>query len=223
MPQPDSLRRELEPIERASVDELRALQLDRLRWSLGHAYDNVPHYRAAFDVAAVHPDDCKELSDLAPLPVHQQGRPARQLPVRPVRGAQGAGVAGARLVRDDRPGHGGRVHRGRSGRVGDGDGAVDPRGGRAARAPGARGVRVRAVHRRARRALRGGEAGLHGRAGLRGDDRAAGDADPGLPAGHHHGHPVLHAGDHRRDGAAGRRPGRVVAAVRHLRRGAVDE
>ena len=47
---------ELEPIETASVDELRALQLDRLRWSLRHAYDNVPYYRSMFDVAAAHPD-----------------------------------------------------------------------------------------------------------------------------------------------------------------------
>ncbi|GIF63016.1 phenylacetate-coenzyme A ligase [Asanoa ishikariensis] len=58
----------LEPIERASVDELRALQLDRLRWSLRHAYDNVPHYRAAFDAAGVHPDDLKSLDDLAAFP-----------------------------------------------------------------------------------------------------------------------------------------------------------
>jgi phenylacetate-CoA ligase len=46
---------ELEPIETASLDELRALQLDRLRWSLRHAYDNVPYYRKMFDVAAVPP------------------------------------------------------------------------------------------------------------------------------------------------------------------------
>jgi phenylacetate-CoA ligase len=59
---------ELEPIETASVDELRALQLDRLRWSLRHAYDNVPYYRKLFDVAAVHPDEVKDLSDLAKFP-----------------------------------------------------------------------------------------------------------------------------------------------------------
>ena len=40
---------ELEPIETASRDEIQALQLQRLRWSLQHAYDNVPHYRKAFD------------------------------------------------------------------------------------------------------------------------------------------------------------------------------
>ncbi len=61
-------RGRLEPIEKASVDELRALQLERLRWSLGHAYDNVPWYRGAFEAAGVHPDDLKSLDDLARFP-----------------------------------------------------------------------------------------------------------------------------------------------------------
>ncbi|MDR6863709.1 phenylacetate--CoA ligase PaaK [Phycicoccus sp. 3266] len=52
----------------STVEELRALQLDRLRWSLAHAYGNVPHYRKAFDDAGVHPDDLRELSDLARFP-----------------------------------------------------------------------------------------------------------------------------------------------------------
>lgn len=59
---------DLEPIETASIDEIRALQLDRLRWSLRHAYDNVPMYRAKFDAAGVHPDDLNDLSDLAKFP-----------------------------------------------------------------------------------------------------------------------------------------------------------
>ena len=59
---------DLEPIETASLDELRALQTDRLRWSVRHAYENVPHYRASLDAAGVHPDDVKELGDLARLP-----------------------------------------------------------------------------------------------------------------------------------------------------------
>ncbi|GAA1386239.1 phenylacetate--CoA ligase [Pseudonocardia kongjuensis] len=58
----------LDPEERISVDELRALQLRRLQWTLRHAYDNVPHYRAAFEAHDVHPDDCRELSDLARFP-----------------------------------------------------------------------------------------------------------------------------------------------------------
>src|SRR5882724_7109278 len=56
---------ELEPIERASADELRALQLQRLRWTLAHAYENVPHTRAKFDRAGVHPRDLRSLEDLA--------------------------------------------------------------------------------------------------------------------------------------------------------------
>ncbi len=59
---------ELEPIERASVDELRALQLERMQWSVRHAYDNVAHYRRAFDAKGVHPGDLKELADLAKFP-----------------------------------------------------------------------------------------------------------------------------------------------------------
>ncbi len=59
---------DLEPIETASADELRALQTARLRWSVRHAYDHVPHYRATYDAAGVHPDDVRELGDLARLP-----------------------------------------------------------------------------------------------------------------------------------------------------------
>ncbi|MBL0920330.1 MAG: phenylacetate--CoA ligase [Hydrogenophaga sp.] len=58
----------LEPIEKASVDELRALQLKRLRATLQHAYANSPVYRAKFDAAGVHPDDCRSLADLAKFP-----------------------------------------------------------------------------------------------------------------------------------------------------------
>ncbi len=63
-PAPDTL----DPAERMSVDELRAVQLERLQWSLRHAYRNVPHYTAKFDAHGVHPDDCRELSDIAKFP-----------------------------------------------------------------------------------------------------------------------------------------------------------
>src|SRR5581483_997107 len=63
-PRPD----ELEPIERASADELAAVQLDRLRRSLRHAYENVPLYRRRFGELGVHPDDCRSLADLAQFP-----------------------------------------------------------------------------------------------------------------------------------------------------------
>ena len=58
----------LEPIEKASVDELRGLQLKRLRATLHHAYAHSPVYRAKFDAAGVHPDDCRTLADLAKFP-----------------------------------------------------------------------------------------------------------------------------------------------------------
>ncbi len=58
----------LDAIETASRDELQALQLERLRWSLRHAYEQVPHYRAAFDAKGVHPDDLKTLADLSKFP-----------------------------------------------------------------------------------------------------------------------------------------------------------
>ena len=59
---------ELEPIEKASQDELQALQLQRLKATLQHAYTNVPHYRKIFDDQGIHPDDLKTLSDLSKFP-----------------------------------------------------------------------------------------------------------------------------------------------------------
>ncbi len=59
---------ELDPIERASRDEIAALQLARLRETLAHVYANVPHYKHAFDEKGVHPSDCKTLADLAKFP-----------------------------------------------------------------------------------------------------------------------------------------------------------
>jgi phenylacetate-CoA ligase len=64
IPQPG----DLEPIERASRDELQAVQLERLKQTLRHAYENVAHYRRSFDEAGVHPDDLKTLGDLAKFP-----------------------------------------------------------------------------------------------------------------------------------------------------------
>lgn len=61
-------RADLDPIEIASRDEISALQLERLKWSISHAYENVPHYRTKFDDAGVHPDDLKSLSDLSKFP-----------------------------------------------------------------------------------------------------------------------------------------------------------
>ncbi|KON79778.1 phenylacetate--CoA ligase [Azoarcus sp. PA01] len=57
-----------DPIETASRDELRALQLERLKKTVQHAYDNVPHYRRSFEAAGVHPSDLKTLEDLSKFP-----------------------------------------------------------------------------------------------------------------------------------------------------------
>lgn len=59
---------ELDQYEAASRDDIRAMQRERLAWSLHHAYENVPHYRKAFDAAGVKPDSFKELGDLAKFP-----------------------------------------------------------------------------------------------------------------------------------------------------------
>jgi phenylacetate-CoA ligase len=58
----------LEPVEKCSRDELQALQLERLQWTLKHAYENVAHYRKKFDAAGVKPQDCRSLADLAKFP-----------------------------------------------------------------------------------------------------------------------------------------------------------
>ncbi|HEY0419402.1 MAG TPA: phenylacetate--CoA ligase PaaK [Acetobacteraceae bacterium] len=64
---------ELEPIETASRDEIAALQTERMAWTLRHAYDNVAHYRTSFDAAGVHPEDFRELADLAKFPFTAKG------------------------------------------------------------------------------------------------------------------------------------------------------
>ncbi|WP_169569250.1 phenylacetate--CoA ligase PaaK [Sneathiella limimaris] len=61
-------KEELDPIEIASRDEISALQLDRMKWSVKHAYDNVPLFKKRFDEAGVHPSDLKALEDLGKLP-----------------------------------------------------------------------------------------------------------------------------------------------------------
>ena len=58
----------LDPFELISIDELRATQLERLQWSVRHAYDDVPHYRRKLDEAGVRPDDLRSLDDLRRFP-----------------------------------------------------------------------------------------------------------------------------------------------------------
>lgn len=61
-------RSTLDPIEIASTDEIQSLQLERMKWSLQHAYDNVDHYKRSFDATGVHPGDLNSLSDLMHFP-----------------------------------------------------------------------------------------------------------------------------------------------------------
>ena len=157
----------LEPVETASRDELAALQLERLRWSLQHAYDRVPHYRAAFDAAGTAPGDLRELADLRHFPFLTKADLRATYPF-------GMLAVPQEQVR--------RIHAS-SGTTGqptvvgytqdDLDTWVAPRraqpagGGGAARLEGARRVRVRPVHRRARRPLRRRALRLHGHPGVR--------------------------------------------------------
>ena len=61
-------KKELEPIEIASIDEIRALQLARLKWSVDHAYNNVAFYKKKYDKIGIHPSDLKHLEDLKLFP-----------------------------------------------------------------------------------------------------------------------------------------------------------
>ena len=188
-------RAEMDDAERASRDEIMALQTRRLAWSLAHAYDNVAHYKKAFDKAGVHPSDFRQLSDLGQISVHGENRSARQLSVQHVRGAARTTGPRSRLVRHHRQADRGRIYQGRYRHVVGGDGALDPRRRRPHRHDHAQCLWLWPVHRRPRRALRRRAAGLHGGAGLRRHDRAAGAAHQRFQARHHHGDAELHAGD----------------------------
>src|SRR5215208_7366900 len=59
---------DLEPIERASRDELESVQLERLKWSVRHAYDHVPRYQQKCSAVGAHPDDLRALADIARFP-----------------------------------------------------------------------------------------------------------------------------------------------------------
>ena len=220
IPQPG----DLEPIERASRDELQALQLERLKWTLQHAYDNVPHYRRAFDArgrASGRPEDAGRPGE---VPVHGEEGPARQLSVRPVRRAARAGGARACVVAArpaSRPSS--------ATRSSDIDTWADLVA-RSIRAAGGRPGDM--VHIAYGYGLFTGGLGAHygaERLGCTVDpdvgraDREAGAADPRLPARHHHGDAVVHA-EHRRGVRSARAWIRreSLAEGRHLRRRAVD-
>ena len=101
---------EMDEAERASRDEIMALQTKRLAWSLAHAYDNVAHYRKAFDAAGVHPADFRQLSDLAKFPFTVKTDLRDNYPVRHVRGAARKAGPRPRLLRHHRQADRGRLH-----------------------------------------------------------------------------------------------------------------
>ena len=196
---------DMDEAERASRDEIMALQTRRLGWSLAHAYDNVAHYKKAFDKAGVHPSDFKQLSDLAKFPFTvktdlRDNYPFNMFAVpreKLVRVHASSGTTGKPIV------------------VGYTQADIEVWSDVMARSIRAAGGRsrhdhaqrlwLRPVHRRPRRALRRRTARLHRGAGLRRHDRAAGAADQRFQARHHHGDAELHAGDPRRVQEAGPR------------------
>ena len=101
---------DLEPIERASRDELTALQLQRLQWTLRHAYKNVPHYTAAFDAMGVHPDDVRTLADLAKFPFTTKKDLRDNYPFGMFAVPRERGRAHPRLERHHRQAHRRRLH-----------------------------------------------------------------------------------------------------------------
>ena len=170
-------RLELEPIERASLDELRALQIERLRTTLRHAYTHVPRYREKFAAAGVHPDDLHELGDLARFPFTSKEDLRETYPFgmfavpreQVVRIHASSGTTGkptvvgytakdldtwASLMR-----------------------ALDSRIGRPPGRHGAHRLRLRPVHRRPRCSLWGRAPRLHGHSRLGWHDRAPSAAD----------------------------------------------
>ena len=198
---------ELEPIERASRDELRALQLARLHWSL------TARLRATCRTTArrstpqgVHPRRPAHARGPRALPVHGQDRPARQLSVRHVRGAARAGRAHPRVVGHDRQADGRRLHAQGHRHLGHRDGALDPRRRRRAPAtsctsPTATASSPAASARTTAPRSSGCTVIPMSRRQTEKQVQLIADFKPD----DHHGHAVVHAGDRRGDGAAGHR------------------
>ena len=109
---------DLSAIETASRDEIEALQIERMRWSLTHAYTNVPHYKQSFDAAGVHPDDLKSLADLARFPFTVKTDLRNNYPLWPLRCATQPDQSHSRLLWHHGPTHSGRLYQSRFGDVG---------------------------------------------------------------------------------------------------------
>ena len=176
---------DLDPIEIASRDEIAALQLERLKHTLRHVYDNVAHYRKAFDAAGVHPDALHSLADIGKLPFTTKADLRDTYPFglfaaareRDVRLHASSGTTGKPIV---------VAYTQRRHRHLDQVMVRDPRRRRArARRYRPERLRLRPVHRRPRPALRRRGAGRHGDPHLRRQHGAPDHGDEGLrPDGH---------------------------------------
>ena len=190
---------DLDPIETAPVEELRALQLERLQWSVRHAYDHVAHYRRRLRRGRRGTRRRTVAGGPGEAAVHHQGRPARQLPLRHVRGPARGRRTPARLQRDDRQADRRRLHRATTSTCG-------PTWWRGRSAPRAAGAGWCCTTPTATGSSPAASARTTGPSGSGctvvpvsgGMTRAPGAADPGLRARHHHGDAVLHALDPRR-------------------------
>ena len=131
---------------------LETLQLERLRWTLHHAYANNPAYRRSFDSSGVRPDDLRALERLDALSVHHEGGLARGVSVRILRRPHGPDCTSACLIRYHRQTDRRRLYPGRHHDVEPSRRPLDPRRRRTARHESARRVRLRSIHGGPRRA-----------------------------------------------------------------------
>ena len=106
-----TLKNGLDAAERASLDELRGLQRKRLSWTLRHAYQNVADFKKRCDAKGVHPDDFRELSDLAKFPFTVKSDLRDNYPFGLFAVPRERVVADARVVRHHRQADRGRLYR----------------------------------------------------------------------------------------------------------------
>ena len=213
----------LDPIETASRDEIAATQLERMKWSLRHSYENSSFYRKRFDDHGVHPDHLRTLADLAKFPFTTKSDLRETYPFGMFAVPREKPRAHSWLFGHHREADGGRLYAPRHRHLGRRGGPLYPRSGRPAGRHRARRLRLRPLHWRARGALRRRAARLHRCADLGRYDRAAGHVDERLQAAHHYGDAVLHAVDPRRVPPSGPGPPSEFAAGRHFRGRALDK
>ena len=206
-----------------AATSLQALQLQRLQWTLQHAYDNVPHYRAGLRRERRAPGGPEVARRPGEVPVHRQEGPARPLPVRHVRGAARAGGAHPRVVAAPPASRRWSATRSATSTPG-------PIWWRARSAPRAAAPATSCTWPTATASSPAASARTTAPSALGctvipmsgGQTEKQVQLIQRLQARHHHGDAELHAGDHRGDAPAGTRSARVVAEGRHLRRRAVD-